>query len=243
MEADYIAVDPTSPVFAVAVNVKKDLSRLILFEAKTAVPRAIYTLDERCKGLAIVGRDASSKSSRGSSKNDLVCLTGTYRFIHLKRVSGGEKKMAKEEKEKSKTSLPEEQDKKLFNDIYGSREQELAEEKELIRQRIQSATEPNTRKAKAKSALDNDGSILGAPSHALPSVDDVFETFMSSLMALRIQRDQTECMDVDDEQVPPATDSSATVYYAEQENEEFTLEELPSLDNCFASMLKSKGKN
>jgi NET1-associated nuclear protein 1 (U3 small nucleolar RNA-associated protein 17) len=60
----------------------------------------------------------------------------------------------------------------------------------------------NTRKeVKGRHRLDGDGSVLSAPSHVLPSVDSVFDTFMSSIMSLRIVEEandiEQEAMDVD----------------------------------------------
>lgn len=247
MSASYIAVDKQSSKIAIACNQRlMDKSLIVTFDAKSAVPLAMHKVDEACIGLAFLSRDSVEG---GKAHSDIVYLTcqSTFHILSPKAA------VTKETTEQVAMSLDTAPEKKMLDDMFGSRKQLRQELEEEERSRVQTATKLRQQAMQRESAdtaarphSDEQGagtSVLGAPSHVLPSVESVFESFMGAFMELRVSKEnvedgldrRAEDMDVDQEQPESQDDEDAS---PSQES----LGEIPSLSTYFTSISNAKGE-
>lgn len=248
LSASYVAVDKHSSKIAIACNQRlMDKSLIVTFDAKSAVPLAMHKVNEACIGLAFLSRDSVEG---GKAHSDIVYLTcqSTFHILSPKAAA------IKETTEQATTSLDAAPEKKMLDDMFGSRKQLRQEMQEEERSRVQTATKLRQQAMQRESTdtaarphNDEQGtgmSVLGAPSHVLPSVESVFESFMGAFMELRISKEnvddgldrRVEEMDVDQEQ--PESQEDEDVYPAQE-----SLGEIPSLSTYFTSISNAKETN
>jgi NET1-associated nuclear protein 1 (U3 small nucleolar RNA-associated protein 17) len=165
-------------------------------------------LDYKCLSIAWLPKEQEDETGFSSSSS-LLTFTSKHDLVVYNIKSSQQKKQQQTKNKISNVSLAEasSESSSMLDGIYGKRlaERETDEQQRLRLQTAQSMRDEamaNTRKeVKGRHRLDGDGSVLSAPSHVLPSVDSVFDTFMSSIMSLRIVEEandiEQEAMDVD----------------------------------------------
>ena len=113
----------------------------------------------------------------------------------------------------------------LLNEMYGARQDERETEEQVrlrlstaqqMREEAMSASKKETKAKRKEDGFSGDMTGLFAPSHVLPNVEALFDTFMSSIMALRIEHEQPT--------VSPATVTSMEI------DEDNTLDNQESMD-------------
>jgi NET1-associated nuclear protein 1 (U3 small nucleolar RNA-associated protein 17) len=208
MLLDHLVVDTASGQFVVVTNTNTDSSRLVVFDVKSPIPTAIHYLDYKCLSIAWLPKEQEDETGFSSSSS-LLTFTSKHDLVVYNIKSSQQKKQQQTKNKISNVSLAEasSESSSMLDGIYGKRlaERETDEQQRLRLQTAQSMRDEamaNTRKeVKGRHRLDGDGSVLSAPSHVLPSVDSVFDTFMSSIMSLRIVEEandiEQEAMDVD----------------------------------------------
>ncbi|KAI7860103.1 WD40-repeat-containing domain protein [Circinella umbellata] len=252
IKASHIAVDTLSTRIAVVCNNEKRKESLFaLFDAKSATPVALRHSNQICNALTFIPRTVKDITK---GRSDLICLTEklALEIISVVDPSAATAKSSLEEKDTSIQTTAEPTDKRLLDDIFGKRSQERNEKAEEEKLRTQTAAKLREQAMQKETVSDgraneeDQDAVLGAPSHALPSVEAVFDTFMGSLMKLRISdttdNEQVEdAMDIDEEE----QDNHSVTSSQSQEHisESFTLEELPSLNAYFADLIKPKANN
>ena len=257
IKASHIAVDTLSTRIAVVCNnEKRKESLFVLFDAKSATPVALRHSNQICNALTFIPRTIKDITK---GRSDMICLTEklALEIISVVDPSAATAKSSLEEKDTSIQTTPltaaEPTDKRMLDDIYGKRSQERNEKAEEEKLRTQTAAKLREQSMQKETVSDgraneeDQDAVLGAPSHALPSVEAVFDTFMGSLMKLRIS-DSTDndhaadSMDIDEEEEEQDNHSVTSSQSQEYNSESFTLEELPSLNAYFAELIKPKGK-
>ena len=244
IKSSYIAVDTVSSRIAIICNnVKHHASLIAVFDAKSASPLALRHAPQICNAATFVPRSGKDAAKQ---RSDLVVLTDKLALdvISIVDVSSA---ATKPSSEKDTKALEAPAEKTLLNDMFGKRTQERndkAEEEKLRTQTAAKLREQAMQKESTDVRTDENehGDILGAPSHALPSVEAVFESFMGSLMQLRIADGAiaTDDMDVDNDESTEQITLQQQSH--EQPSESFTLEELPSLNAYFADLVKPNGE-
>ncbi|KAI8137418.1 WD40-repeat-containing domain protein [Fennellomyces sp. T-0311] len=248
IKSSYVAVDTVSPRIAIVCNNEKHhASLLAVFDAKSATPLALRHAPSICNAITFVPRSGKDAIKQ---RSDLVVLTDSLALDVISIVDPSSAATAKpsSEKDTKATSLHEgvPAEKTLLNDIFGKRTQERANKAEEEKLRTQTAAklrEQAMQKESTVEARTSDGDhsdILGAPSHALPSVEAVFETFMGSLMQLRISEDAAPADNMDVDETESIEQSTPHHQPHEHQSESFTLEELPSLNAYFADLVKPR---
>ncbi|KAG1472336.1 hypothetical protein G6F56_001597 [Rhizopus delemar] len=173
-----LAVDARSNQFAVVRN-KGGECRLIVFKPESNIPVAL----KHCKhtSLAISWLPNEKDESFGSSS--LVALNEKH---EMSIYSLGNSQLFETVIEKEVV-----EERQMLNEMYGMRREEReTEEQRRIRlktaQQMREEAMTSIRKEKTK----REEGTLSAPSHVLPQVESLFETFMDSIMALRIEPEQ-----------------------------------------------------
>ncbi|KAI9494003.1 hypothetical protein BDB00DRAFT_820388 [Zychaea mexicana] len=265
IQASHIAVDTLSTRIAVVCyNEKVKESLFVLFDAKSAMPLALCQSTQVCNALTFIPRTVKDVTK---GRTELICLTDKLALdvISIVDSSAAAAAATKQPLEEKDTSLSlaaaaaEPADKTMLDDIFGKRSQERNEKAEEETLRTQTAAKLREQAMQKETTLDgrtkdeDQGAVLGAPSHALPSVEAVFDTFMGALMQLRISdtaaANAVDAMDVDEEDEEdkansiesPSSSLSQQRQSHDQQPESFTLEELPSLNAYFAELIKPKG--
>lgn len=204
MTVDHLAVDTVSNQFAVVRNHRHE-SRVTIFDPKSPVPIALHYMDHTCLSLAWLPKEQDDHALPSA----LVSLSDRYELVIHTIKSNHVKQQHKKEVSQAAVSLVSE-DRHLLNDMYGMRENEReTEEQARIRLKTvqamrEEAMSANRKESKTRRREDGgDASGLSAPSHVLPSVDVLFDTFMTSIMTLRVEEEEEEevsGMDIDEEE-------------------------------------------
>lgn len=205
---DHLAIDTVSNQFAIVRNhARTNESRVTIFDPKSPVPIALQHLDYTCLSIAWLPKEQDEHSN--ATPSTLICLNNKYEFtIHtVKSSSAPSVKSKKEAAAVDSVSLVDNNNERnLLNEMYGTRENER-ETDEQARIRLKTAQSireeamlAHKKDTKTKRREEGDASGLSAPSHVLPGVETLFDTFMSSIMALRIDQAEVVAMEVDEEE-------------------------------------------
>lgn len=227
MLIDHLAVDTVSNQFAIVRNhPRTNESRVTIFDPKSPVPLALQHLDHTCLSIAWLPKEQDEHALPSA----LVCLSNRYELV-IHTVKSSATTVTKNKKEAAATpvSLVAEE-RNMLNDMYGMRENER-ETDEQVRIRLKTAQtmreeamSANRKESKTRRREDGDASGLSAPSHVLPAVDVLFDTFMSSIMTLRIEQDEPTTMDIDEEESDDDEES------AEEDVLEIDITKSPNVD-------------
>ena len=203
MTIDHLAVDTASHQFAVVRNhARTNQARVTVFDPKTPTPLALQHLDDTCLSIAWLSRENSDTEQRTST---LLCLNNKYEIaLHVVKARDTALAVSKKESQMLLDNAPETN---LLNDMYGKREAERETDEQMrirlktaqaMREEAMSANKKTTRRRE-----DGDLSGLSAPSHVLPGVDSLFDSFMSTLMQLRLDPTEeladTQAMELDEQ--------------------------------------------
>ncbi|KAI8329623.1 WD40-repeat-containing domain protein [Chlamydoabsidia padenii] len=212
MQARYVSVDPRKDRFvAVVKDDYSNISQLVLFEPSSPQPLLVQALNFVCQGVAWIPstldshrhHDVASDDSNGKNNNtgdtvmsfsDLAYLqpNHTIKIMSVVKATKLEETM---EQEITIGSLPSVEERKLFNDAYGSRQQRKTKDALALQSRIHANTLVRNDAVRGKSTerkgpFDRhdqiDGDIFNVPSHILPRVDAIFGTFMDTLMDMKL---------------------------------------------------------
>lgn len=215
ISVDHLAVDTVSNQFAIVRNFPRtNEARITVFEPKSPVPIALQHLDHTCLSIAWLPKEQDEQHT--TLPSTLLCLSNKYE-IAIHTIKSTYSTQASRKQNKKETALANnipllddgKADAGLLNDMYGKRESER-ETDEQTRIRLKTAQTMReeamsaNRKDKSRRREEGDASGLSAPSHVLPGVETLFDTFMSSIMTLRIDSQQqeeavNENMDIDED--------------------------------------------
>ncbi|KAI8388924.1 WD40-repeat-containing domain protein [Radiomyces spectabilis] len=235
MQVQRISVDPYSTQLAVVCGShKRGNSYIVVFDSASPVPLLIHTMDDECLGLAWAPKRSADTSS--AKTGELIYFNQNHDFVILSVVPRDAKVVSEIHHAVSSVSEAAEADKSVFNDMFGARRQERedqARKNELIDNQT-AARDQSMQAVDEDETEDTTESILDAPSHVLPNLDVTFESFMASLMDLRISKKASEeSMEIDTstpEAIPqqnaPTADNITILESASQS--------LPTLDAYFA---------
>ncbi|KAF7726185.1 WD repeat-containing protein 75 [Apophysomyces ossiformis] len=246
MSIEFFSVDSSSGRFSV-IHSEDDKREplLITFEGKSPIPVLVQSMKHGCLGLAYIPRDDGDRDVLAA--NNIVYLSDRYDLNILSTVPKGSATMAINAKTAIASPLDAANEKSMLNDIFGQRDQHKAQAAEQREQSLNAASVAraeaiNLTKDEVERSVE-DEALLGAPSHVLPSVDAVFENFMTSLMDLRVTTDEDRSMDIDVEghAVNTSKDIQSDVERQQNYLESPTndLEEFKSLNVYFASILSN----
>lgn len=216
ISVDHLAIDTVSNQFAIVRNhPRTNESRITVFEPKSPVPIALQHLNYTCLSVAWLPKEQQDENT-ASLPSTLLCLSNKYEMaIHTikSRLAFNSKSSSKKEAIIPSVSLDDNDntDIGLLNDMYGKREneKETDEQAQIRLKTVQTMREEAMSANKKDRAIrrreEGDASGLSAPSHVLPGVETLFDTFMSSIMSLRINEEPsttttTEDMEVDDDE-------------------------------------------
>ncbi|KAI7867574.1 quinon protein alcohol dehydrogenase-like superfamily [Spinellus fusiger] len=202
----HLAVDSQSGRFA-GVQSTSAGDRIMVFEAKSNVPLVLHTVQTGCTAIAWIPQETERDAKTSSlvvldDRRDLNILsllphkTATPTATATPTTATETKSLAEET-----------HDKTFFNDILGERLEVRAQDKEQEELRIKTAMQlreamkQSRRETQRKEETARTGG-LEAPSHVLPHVESVFESFMTHLMSLRVEDREIveDVMEVDSEQ-------------------------------------------
>ncbi|KAI8643939.1 WD40-repeat-containing domain protein [Parasitella parasitica] len=255
VSVDHLAIDTVSNLFAIVRNhPRTNESRITVFEPKSPVPIALQHLKYTCLSIAWLPKEQQEENTATLS-SALLCLSNKYEMIiHTikSRSALNSKLLTKNETIAASVSLDDNDstDISLLNDMYGKRENEKeTDEQTRIRLKTvqtmrEEAMSANKKDRATRRKEDGDVSGLSAPSHVLPGVETLFDTFMSSIMTLRISEGSastTEAMEIDGD------DETMNNDLREQEQDNLLLQDnitksvnhdLPSLISYFAHKLE-----
>ncbi|KAI7871378.1 WD40-repeat-containing domain protein [Mucor mucedo] len=213
ISVDHLAIDTVSNQFAVVRNHHhRQASRITIFDPKSPIPIALQHLDHACLAVTWLpkddGDDHALPSTLVSLSNRYELVIHTVKSTHLKHNSKKDSKTSTPST--TATPLPITEETHLLNDMYGMRENERETEEEArirlktVQTMREEAMSANRKESKMRRREEGDVSGLAAPSHVLPSVDVLFDTFMTSIMSLRVEEEEEETngmeMDVDEEE-------------------------------------------
>ncbi|OAD67237.1 hypothetical protein PHYBLDRAFT_85784 [Phycomyces blakesleeanus NRRL 1555(-)] len=205
---DKLAVDPLSGRIAIVHNVGT-YSRLLVFEAKSGLPLAIHTISHRCAAVTWIPQNESA--DRETKSSNITILDVNHDLIMLAIVPASKASAvstAAAEDLSTKTTIESGETSGILDSMFGERRDIREEEREQEELRLKTAIhlreeamKQSRRERRHKSEESADPTGLKAPSHVLPHVETIFETFMGSLMRLRINNDsvQDAGMDIDTE--------------------------------------------
>ncbi|CEP07902.1 hypothetical protein [Parasitella parasitica] len=252
ISADHLAIDFVSNQFAIVRNhPRTNESRITVFEPKSPVPIALQHLKYTCLSIAWLHKEQEEENT-AAPPSALLCLNNKYEMvIHTikSRSALSSKIIAKNEKMTPSVFFDDNDnaDRSLLNDMYGKREneKETDEQAQIRLKTVQTMRDEAMSAIKKDRAAgrkeDGDTSGLSAPSHVLPSVDTLFDTFMSSIMALRINEESiltTEVMEIDDDNETANTDLQEQENPLLQDNITKPVnQDLPSLISYFSHKL------
>lgn len=215
---DHLAVDTVSNNFAIVRNhARTNEARVTIFDPKSPVPIALQHLDYTC--LAVSWLPNNKEQQEEHQPSTLICLSNKYELaIHtIKSTSSATTTTKHNNKtEAAPISITDNKDnteRKLLNDMYGKRQDERETDEQArirlktaqsMREEAMSANRKETKNLRrVRDQETGDASGLSAPSHVLPGVETLFDTFMSSIMALRIDQHHIKnsiAMDIDEEE-------------------------------------------
>lgn len=211
MRTRYVSVDPRSDRFITVVkDDQSDISQLVLFEPSSPQPLLVQALNFVCQGVAWIPsnldghhhHDITSQDSDGKMNNtsdatltssDLAYLQPNH-TIKIMSVVNANKLEATVDQETLDEPLPSTEERKLFNDAYGSRHQQKLRDTIALQSRIHANTMVRDdavrgkridRKGQSDQHNQTDGGIFDVPSHILPRVDAIFGAFMDTLIDLK----------------------------------------------------------
>ncbi|KAL7312542.1 NET1-associated nuclear protein 1 [Mucor circinelloides] len=256
ISVDHLAIDTVSNQFAIVRNhARTNESRITVFDPKSPVPIALQHLKYTCLSIAWLPKEQQDEHTT-SLPSTLLCLSNKYEMaIHtIKSRSALTSTSAVSKKDNSIPSVSlndtDSAETSLLNDMYGKRENEKeTDEQAQIRLKTvqtmrEEAMSANRKERAVKRREDGDVSGLSAPSHVLPGVETLFDTFMSSIMTLRIHEDTavtfTDAMDIDEEEEEEAKDIESQQHDNLSLQDNITKsanEDLPSLINYFSQKL------
>ncbi|KAI9307908.1 WD40-repeat-containing domain protein [Cunninghamella echinulata] len=262
METSCIAVDPNSNRFVVSAVTKPKTRYLILFNAYSPKPLLVHKLDSKCNGIAWIPSSSSSSNNnntpnseqRNENKSDLVYLLPD-RFLKIMKVLDNSKQEKEEELSKVDTDitvnpLPQVKTPTLFNDAYGTREQQKQEQLNETTKRIQDASfnrrhgMDGSAATKIGQSVNKSDEVMSAPSHVLPSVDSLFNSFMNSLMNLKLpSKEETGEMDWNEEKTTSVVHDNDNGSEQQKPNDntamvtDLSLSPIESLDAYFESLM------
>lgn len=261
METSCIAVDPNSNRFVVSAVTKPKTRYLILFNAYSPKPLLVHKLDSKCNGIAWIpsssssnNNNASNSEQRNENKSDLVYLLPD-RFLKIMKVLDNSKQEKEEELSKADTDitvnpLPQIKTPTLFNDAYGTREQQKQEQLNETTKRIQDASfnrrhgMDGSAATKIGQSVNKSDDVMSAPSHVLPSVDSLFNSFMNSLMNLKLpSKEETSEMDWNEEKTTSLVHDNDNGSEQQKPNDNtatvtnLSLSPIESLDAYFESLV------
>lgn len=215
ISVDHLAIDTISNQFAIVRNhPRTNESRITVFDPKSPVPIALQHLNYTCLSVAWLPKEQQDENT-ATLPSTLLCLSNKYEMaIHTikSRSAFNSKSSTKKEAIITAVSLDDNDntDIGLLNDMYGKREneKETDEQAQIRLKTVQTMREEAMSANKKDRAIrrreEGDASGLSAPSHVLPGVETLFDTFMSSIMTLRINEEPstistTEDMEIDDD--------------------------------------------
>ena len=243
-----LLVDPSSSGrFSVVYHSPDSLaekSRVVVFDAKSGTPLLVQALPHKAHAATYIPRED------GEGEYNIIYLHDDCDLSLLTMNTLGTSTSVTEDSDhglakKNGILSAAEQDKTILNDLFGQRHQTAKDKNDIDQSRLETIDAKDARLPKADIGrrYDTDGlSILSAPSHVLPSVDQLFATFMDSLMSLRLKdpaEELTEEMDVDKDQLEEMEDASLA---EPPKVTSVQLEDFTSLDAYFAESLKLNGK-
>ncbi|OBZ86761.1 WD repeat-containing protein 75 [Choanephora cucurbitarum] len=245
MTIDHLAVDTASHQFAVVRNhARTNQARVTVFDPKTPTPLALQHLDDTCLSIAWLSRENSDTEQRTST---LLCLNNKYEIaLHVVKARDTALAVSKKESQMLLDNAPETN---LLNDMYGKREAERETDEQMrirlktaqaMREEAMSANKKTTRRRE-----DGDLSGLSAPSHVLPGVDSLFDSFMSTLMQLRLDPTEeladTQAMELDeqDEQTQHQ-DEKESLFFLQDNITAPAQQDFPQLSSFFNQTLEQK---
>ncbi|KAI8982312.1 hypothetical protein BDF20DRAFT_912490 [Mycotypha africana] len=279
-DSNQFAVVQNHPSSRHTTNIKKNddnglKSRIVVFDPKSSVPLALYHSNYTCRGIAWLPNKVQQQHDGDEvfhSSSTLICLTNTYELIlHSVKPSTTTESAGQQTENAMVSTTPADlqnstitTEKSLFNDMYGKRENER-ETDEQTRIRLKQAqalreeamtVNYSSRKGKTSSSIHRNGEVedetgLSAPSHVLPGVESLFDTFMTSIMALRIENDEektsssVDAMDVDVNGIEGEAEENQNTSTEDQHLVGdtilgFAAEDLPTLTEFFANGLARK---
>lgn len=205
---DHLAVDTVSNQFAIVRNHHRtNEARITIFDPKSPVPIALQHLNYTCLSIAWLPKEQDEHLN--TTPSTLICLSNKYEIaIHTVKSTSSPSVKSKKETVAETVSLVDNNnnDRNLLNEMYGTRENEReTDEQARIRLKTaqsirEEAMSANRKESKTKRREEGDASGLSAPSHVLPGVETLFDTFMSSIMTLRIDNSEPIAMEIDEEE-------------------------------------------
>ncbi|KAI9475978.1 MAG: WD40-repeat-containing domain protein [Benjaminiella poitrasii] len=245
ISVDHLAVDIVTNRFAIVSNYSSgNKARVIVFDPKSPNPLALQHMEYKCLSLAWLPKEQDGNTA-------LICLTNKYEIaIHAVKSSSTSEAAVVNNKEDTNalySTSNNETAPRLLDEMYGSRETEReSEEQARIRLKTaqalrEEAMTANKKDRSVRHREEGDIAGLSAPSHVLPNVESLFDTFMSSLMTLRIDSSQQE------ELAPEAMDLDEDAYEDKSVDEDSLLlqdnitksakDDFPALSNYFNQKL------
>lgn len=224
MLVDHLAVDTVSNQFAVVRNhARTNESRVIVFDPKSPVPLALQHMNHTCLSIAWLPKEQDDHALPSA----LVCLSNRYELV-IHTVKSNTSTKNKKEAAATPTAVAlVSEERNMLNEMYGLRENER-ETDEQARIRLKTAQSMreeamSANRKESKTRRREEGDALSAPSHVLPAVDVLFDTFMASIMTPRIEQDEFTTMDIDEEE---SDDEEVT----EEDLAEIQVTKSPSVD-------------
>ncbi|KAG1180586.1 hypothetical protein G6F70_000578 [Rhizopus microsporus] len=227
ISVNHYAVDTVSNHFAIVSNSPKlNQSRIIVFNPKSHIPIALQQYSNTTLAISWLAKEQDE--SYGSYSN-LVCLNNKYEISIYSIRSTASLKNKNEATTMLENNVTlddiKHTERNLLNEMYGARQDERETEEQVrlrlstaqqMREEAMSASKKETKAKRKEDGFSGDMTGLFAPSHVLPNVEALFDTFMSSIMALRIEHEQPT--------VSPATVTSMEI------DEDNTLDNQESMD-------------
>ncbi|CAO3599732.1 unnamed protein product [Absidia cylindrospora] len=272
----YVSVDPRADRFMVVVKDDHNkISQLVLFEPTSPQPLLVQALNFVCQGVAWLpatqdgyhgtntidqsdGKQNSVTSRATFVSSDLAYLQPNHTIKIMSVVNASKVDVESDHQANIATPLPLADERTLFNDAYGSRQQQKAKDAHVLQSRIHANSLVRDDAVRGKRSNKRDhheyqtGDILNGPSHILPRVDVIFESYMATLMAPRSSDSLDENNDDYDmdaikaEQHTITTTSHSTNSMSitsnidssmtSTPNDISTLDPLPSLEAYFATL-------
>lgn len=179
-------------MFAVACNAQNSNEcRFIVFDPSTPVPKFVHAIPEICKALAWIPVE-NDEAHTSSMSSNIVYLNQKY---DLQVLHASEDEV---ETEQPEAPLAKGDETSLFADIFGKKHKSN-EDRRWDQQRIETAEAMRREAATAsrssvatKAKHGPESSVLEAPSHVIPGVDNIFELFMDSIMPKRPDAEEQE---------------------------------------------------
>ncbi|KAI8074211.1 uncharacterized protein B0P05DRAFT_473135 [Gilbertella persicaria] len=236
VSVDHLTVDPVSNQFAIVRNhARSNQARITVFDPKSPKPIALQHVEHTCLAVAWLSRDSNEQPLPST----LLCLNNKYEF-GLYAVKSRDTQIMEAEQTQRVSLLDNTPETSLLDDMYGKRESEReTDEQTRIRLKtVQSMREEAMSiNPKKRHEEEQEQGGLSAPSHVLPGVDVLFDTFMSSLMTLRIEN--TDKTAVEDMELDAEAQLEQEISFIHQDNiTQSAQQDLPLLNQYFAQELE-----